>query len=118
LRIIIESRKLSSANSEAAKAEESGSGGDVTVSLLNLVDLAGSERQKKTGASGDRLKEGSSINQSLLTLGKVISELSKRSKKPGHIPFRESKLTQLLKVDYCGLIEYTYAEVHTVALCY
>ena len=39
---------------------------------INLVDLAGSERADSTGATGDRLKEGSAINQSLSTLGNVI----------------------------------------------
>jgi kinesin family protein 3/17 len=62
---------------------------------LNLVDLAGSERQKKTGASGDRLKEGSKINLSLSALGNVISALSEGSAK--HIPYRDSKLTRLLQ---------------------
>jgi len=62
---------------------------------LNLVDLAGSERQKKTGASGDRLKEGSKINLSLSALGNVISALSEG--KTGHIPYRDSKLTRLLQ---------------------
>ena len=62
---------------------------------LNLVDLAGSERQKKTGASGDRLKEGSKINLSLSALGNVISALSEG--KSGHIPYRDSKLTRLLQ---------------------
>lgn len=42
-------------------------------SSINLVDLAGSERAESTGATGDRLKEGASINQSLSTLGNVIS---------------------------------------------
>ena len=46
------------------------------VSRLSLVDLAGSERANKTGASGDRLKEGSNINKSLTTLGLVISKLA------------------------------------------
>ena len=41
-------------------------------SRISLVDLAGSERAASTGATGDRLKEGSAINQSLSTLGKVI----------------------------------------------
>eukprot|EP01036_Dinobryon_divergens_P047078 gene47078-63049_t len=59
---------------------------------LNLVDLAGSERQKKTGASGDRLKEGTKINLSLSALGNVISALSEG--KGGHIPYRDSKLTR------------------------
>lgn len=60
---------------------------------LNIVDLAGSERVSKTGASGKRLKEGGSINQSLLALSNVIKSLIKRSK---HIPYRNSKLTRLL----------------------
>ena len=40
--------------------------------MLHLVDLAGSERQKKTGSEGDRLKESSIINTTLLTLGRCI----------------------------------------------
>ena len=46
-------------------------GKQVVVSQLNLADLAGSERAAQTGAGGVRLKEGGSINQSLLTLGQV-----------------------------------------------
>ena len=46
------------------------------VSTLTLVDLAGSERLAKTGAEGMRMKEGTSINKSLLTLGTVINKLS------------------------------------------
>ncbi|CAE7578730.1 unc-104 [Symbiodinium natans] len=63
---------------------------------IHFVDLAGSERQKKSGAAGERLKEGIGINLSLTTLGRVISELAK----PGarSVPaFRDSKLTLLLK---------------------
>jgi len=65
------------------------------VGKLNMVDLAGSERQKKTGATGERLAEGNSINASLSALGNVIKALvSKRAK---HIPFRDSRLTRLLQ---------------------
>ena len=49
------------------------------VSRISLVDLAGSERANKTGARGDRLKEGSTINKSLTTLGLVISKLADNS---------------------------------------
>jgi len=62
---------------------------------LNLVDLAGSERQKKTKATGDRLKEAKSINLSLTNLGNVISALVDGKSK--HIPYRNSKLTRLLE---------------------
>ncbi len=65
------------------------------VGKLNLVDLAGSERQKKTGATGDTLKEGAKINLSLSALGNVISALSEGKSK--HIPYRDSKLTRLLQ---------------------
>eukprot|EP01083_Nonionella_stella_P006246 18166_1 len=50
----------------------------VRVSCLNLVDLAGSERQSLTKSTGDRLVEGCHINKSLLTLGKVIRQLSEK----------------------------------------
>lgn len=49
----------------------------------NLVDLAGSERAAKTGAEGVRLKEGSHINKSLMTLGTVIKKLSEGAESQG-----------------------------------
>lgn len=55
---------------------ESMDSGAVWVSALTLVDLAGSERIAKTGAEGQRMKEGAAINKSLLTLGTVINKLS------------------------------------------
>ena len=64
------------------------------VGKLNLVDLAGSERQSKTGSTGDRLKEATNINKSLLTLGNVISALVDGVST--HVPYRDSKLTKLL----------------------
>ncbi|KAL0612823.1 Kinesin-like protein KIF13B [Plecturocebus cupreus] len=71
------------------------------VGKLSLVDLAGSERATKTGAAGDRLKEGSNINKSLTTLGLVISALADQSagkNKNKFVPYRDSVLTWLLKV--------------------
>lgn len=66
---------------------------------LNLVDLAGSERVGKTGAQGSVLEEAMKINQSLTSLGRVITSLSKGE---SHIPFRDSKLTHLLKESLGG----------------
>uniref|UniRef100_A0A8C3HBY4 Kinesin family member 21A n=1 Tax=Chrysemys picta bellii TaxID=8478 RepID=A0A8C3HBY4_CHRPI len=64
---------------------------------FHFVDLAGSERLKRTGATGERAKEGISINCGLLALGNVISALGDRSKKSTHVPYRDSKLTRLLQ---------------------
>ncbi|KAI5810711.1 P-loop containing nucleoside triphosphate hydrolase protein [Pyronema omphalodes] len=79
--------------------------GDETTERLariRLVDLAGSERANSTGATGARLREGSNINKSLTTLGRVIAALAEDSltKKPRRrdvIPYRDSILTYLLK---------------------
>jgi centromeric protein E len=64
---VIESRRRD------ADASEDGA---ILVSTLTLVDLAGSERVAKTGAEGIRMKEGTAINKSLLTLGTVINKLA------------------------------------------
>jgi len=61
---------------------------------LFLVDLAGSERILKTGVVGQQLEEAKKINTSLLALGQVIEALSHKKK---HVPYRDSKLTRLLK---------------------
>lgn len=69
------------------------------MATLSLVDLAGSESVKHTGAMGQRAKEGGKINQSLLSLSRVIHALSQ----PGaHVNFRDSKLTRLLQPSLCG----------------
>ncbi|KAL5112880.1 Kinesin-like protein KIF11 [Taenia crassiceps] len=64
------------------------------IGKLNLVDLAGSENIGRSGALDKRAREAGSINQSLLTLGRVITCLVDHSP---HIPYRESKLTRLLQ---------------------
>lgn len=72
------------------------------VSKFHILDLAGSERAKRTQAVGKRLQEGININLGLLALGNVISALGddeKRKKGNGalHVPYRDSKLTHMLK---------------------
>ncbi|GFG04535.1 chromosome-associated kinesin KIF4B [Aspergillus udagawae] len=85
----------------------SGSDASITVdSKLHFVDLAGSERLKNTGASGERAREGISINAGLAALGKVISQLSSRQS-GAHVSYRDSKLTRLLQ-DSLGGNAYTY----------
>ncbi|KQJ90276.1 hypothetical protein BRADI_4g30490v3 [Brachypodium distachyon] len=112
-RMVVESRE---------KVDDSDSGDScdaVRVSVLNLVDLAGSERAAKTGAEGVRLKEGSHINKSLMTLGTVIKKLSEGIKgQGGHVPYRDSKLTRILQPALGGnantaiICNITLAQVH------
>eukprot|EP00039_Didymoeca_costata_P014443 m.233541 g.233541 ORF g.233541 m.233541 type:complete len:1024 (-) comp16027_c2_seq10:1147-4218(-) len=64
------------------------------IGKMYLVDLAGAENIGRSGAVKDRAREAGNINQSLLTLGRVITKLVEKA---GHIPYRESKLTRLLQ---------------------
>ncbi|VFQ71703.1 unnamed protein product [Cuscuta campestris] len=112
-RMIIESRE------KAEHANSDSSCDAVRVSALNLVDLAGSERAAKTGAEGVRLKEGSHINKSLMTLGTVIKKLSEGAESQGgHVPYRDSKLTRILQPALGGnantaiICNITLAQVH------
>ncbi|KAM4703061.1 kinesin-like protein KIF18B [Rhinophrynus dorsalis] len=70
---------------------------DVRVAKMSLIDLAGSERASTTNAKGERLREGANINRSLLALINVINALADAKSKKAHIPYRDSKLTRLLK---------------------
>uniref|UniRef100_A0A453SE88 Kinesin motor domain-containing protein n=1 Tax=Aegilops tauschii subsp. strangulata TaxID=200361 RepID=A0A453SE88_AEGTS len=66
---------------------------------LHLVDLAGSERVDRSAVTGDRLKEAQHINKSLSALGDVIFSLSQKT---SHVPYRNSKLTQVLQSSLGG----------------
>jgi kinesin family protein 6/9 len=72
----------------------------VVFSQLNLVDLAGSERTKKSGVEGANLREAMFINKSLSFLEQVVVSVCDR--KRDHIPYRQSKLTNLLKSSIGG----------------
>ncbi|KFQ64430.1 Kinesin-like KIF18B, partial [Pelecanus crispus] len=70
---------------------------DLQVAKMSLVDLAGSERASVANTKGERLREGANINRSLLALINVINALADAKSKKTHIPYRDSKLTRLLK---------------------
>jgi hypothetical protein len=95
-------RTTATVRNAAADSTES-SALDLTTSCrLTFVDLAGSERMKKTGAEGERAREGIKINEGLLALGNVINALADEERltkgaKPIHVPYRQTKLTRLLQ---------------------
>ncbi|NWI70228.1 KI18B protein, partial [Todus mexicanus] len=70
---------------------------NLQVAKMSLIDLAGSERASVANTKGERLREGSNINRSLLALINVINTLADAKSKKSHIPYRDSKLTRLLK---------------------
>uniref|UniRef100_A0A670YSK4 Kinesin-like protein n=1 Tax=Pseudonaja textilis TaxID=8673 RepID=A0A670YSK4_PSETE len=70
---------------------------DQLMAKMSLVDLAGSERASAANTNGERLREGANINRSLLALINVINVLADAKSKKTHIPYRDSKLTRLLK---------------------
>lgn len=70
---------------------------EVLCGKLSLVDLAGSERGTVTENRGIRLMEGAKINTSLLALANCINALGDKNKKGSFVPFRDSKLTRMLK---------------------
>lgn len=84
------------------------------IGKLNLVDLAGSENVGRSGAVDKRLREAGTINQSLLTLGRVITSLVERAP---HIPYRESKLTRLLQDSLGGRTKTSIIATISPALC-
>ncbi|ONH69479.1 Kinesin-like protein KIP3 [Cyberlindnera fabianii] len=74
---------------------------DHTFATLSIIDLAGSERAAATRNRGGRLQEGANINKSLLALGNCINALCD-ARRRNHVPYRDSKLTRLLKFSLGG----------------
>ncbi|PVV00824.1 hypothetical protein BB560_004780 [Smittium megazygosporum] len=83
------------------KPKASGLKTDIISATLSIIDLAGSERATVTQNKGARMREGANINRSLLALANCINALCD-SKKKRHIPYRDSKLTRLLKFSLGG----------------
>lgn len=86
LQIVIEQRDTAPGVEQAVK-----------IGKLSMIDLAGSERASNTQNRGIRLIEGANINRSLLALGNCINALGEKKGRGGYIPYRDSKLTRLLK---------------------
>ena len=81
---------------------DNGNVDNVVTSKMQLVDLAGSERSSQTGNTGLAAKEAIDINKSLFTLRQVITSLADGARNTkrsvaAHVPYRDSKLTSLLK---------------------
>ena len=89
-RLTIESRQVNEHGEQTVRS-----------AALNLVDLAGSESVRNTGATGQRAKEGGKINQSLLTLSRVVQQLGEKGKE-NFVNFRDSRLTRLLQPTLSG----------------
>ena len=73
-----------------------------TMATLSIIDLAGSERAAATSNMGQRMVEGANINKSLLALGNCINALCESGGAVRHVPYRNSKLTRLLKFSLGG----------------
>nr|XP_060618119.1 kinesin-like protein KIF27 isoform X1 [Anolis sagrei ordinatus] len=93
---ICQQRQSAQKNTNSGQ-DSSQSSGQLIVSKFHFVDLAGSERVTKTGNTGERFKESIQINSGLLALGNVISALGDPRRKSIHIPYRDAKITRILK---------------------
>jgi hypothetical protein len=91
-------------NSQTTSVDTIGSrGSEIITAKLTMVDLAGSERIKQSGVTGMAQKESININKDLFVLAKVVSALSENAKKKTHVPYRDSKLTRLLRDSLGGM---------------
>ncbi|KAJ0400196.1 hypothetical protein P43SY_009513 [Pythium insidiosum] len=99
LQVLVEQRDKDSTNDGFGVDPDRGGTMTSTVKYgkLSLVDLAGSERAAVTQNRGQRLIEGANINRSLLALGNCINALSEKGATGTFVPYRDSKLTRLLK---------------------
>uniref|UniRef100_A0A8C6NE03 Uncharacterized protein n=1 Tax=Melopsittacus undulatus TaxID=13146 RepID=A0A8C6NE03_MELUD len=94
---ICQKRSTESQKSTDAAQNSSWKSAEVIASKFHFVDLAGSERVTKTGNTGERFKESVQINSGLLALGNVISALGDPKRKSVHVPYRDAKITRILK---------------------
>jgi len=83
--------------SVGSKDRAAGTEAQILMGKLSLIDLAGSERGNATENTGIRLREGAKINTSLLALANCINALGDKTKKGSFVPYRDSKLTRMLK---------------------
>ena len=90
---------------------------NILSSRFHFVDLAGSERAHRTGNKGERFKESVSINTGLLALSNVICALTDTKRRGHHVPYRESKLTRLLKDSLGGNSRTVMITCLSPALC-
>ncbi|NXX41224.1 KIF27 protein, partial [Tricholaema leucomelas] len=96
--ISISQKQSAESQKNTDAAQDSSSKSDQKIaSKFHFVDLAGSERVTKTGNTGERFKESIQINSGLLALGNVISALGDPKRKNIHIPYRDAKITRILK---------------------
>ncbi|NWJ04270.1 KIF27 protein, partial [Crypturellus undulatus] len=94
---ICQKQSAESQKNTSAAQDSSWKSIQMIASKFHFVDLAGSERVTKTGNTGERFKESIQINSGLLALGNVISALGDPKRKGAHIPYRDAKITRILK---------------------
>ncbi|XP_010008683.1 PREDICTED: kinesin-like protein KIF27, partial [Nestor notabilis] len=94
---ICQKRSVESQKNTDAAQNSSWKSAEMIASKFHFVDLAGSERVTKTGNTGERFKESIQINSGLLALGNVISALGDPKRKSVHVPYRDAKITRILK---------------------